>query len=331
MKITLIAEAGVNNNGRLDTALKLCDAAKAAGADIVKFQTFKAENIIISDVPMAAYQMKNLKSKISQIEMLRKLQTPYEYFPKILKHCQKIGIGFLSTPTDQESLDLLISMGLKTIKIASAEVSNILFLRQVGQKKAHVILSTGMSTLPEVRRAYKELIQSGAKSVSLLHCTTNYPCAFEDVNLKAINTLRQQFKTTVGYSDHTPGIEIAVAAAGMGAQIIEKHFTLDKTMPGPDHKASLEPKEFKMLSNAIRHIELAMGDGIKSPRAVELGNRHLMRRSIVAARPIQKGEIFSIENLAVKRAAGGMLGSEWDRVAGKKAKRSFVTDEIIVL
>lgn len=329
-KTVIIAEAGVNNNGRLDLSYKLCDAAKKAGADVVKFQTFRTEALITRSVGMASYQARNLGRRGSQFQMLKGLELPFGHFKKIKDHCARIGIRFMSTPTDIECVDLLVALGLKTMKIASAEVCNVHFLRQIGQRKLDVILSTGMATLAEVRQAYAVLKKAGARSVSLLQCTTNYPCAFEDVNLRAMLTLKEEFGVPVGLSDHTPGIEVSVAAVALGAGIIEKHFTLDKTMKGPDHRASLEPGEFRALVSAVRHVEQALGDGVKRPRKSEQEIRKVLRRSIVAARPISRGAFISSGDLAIKRASGGLSCACWDSLVGRRARKDFCVDEPIV-
>ena len=267
MSVYIIAEAGVNHNGRLDLALKLCDAAKEAGVDAVKFQTWKTEKIVTKSAAKAAYQEENTGCDQSQFEMLKELELSYSDFEKINDYCKKIGVQFLSTPDEEESLDFLCSMNLPFVKIGSGEVTNIPYLRVIGSKHQKVVISTGMSTLADVEKAYNTLMKSGAKEVAMLHCTTNYPCPYEEVNLQAMQTMKAAFKCQVGYSDHTMGIEVPIAAVAMGAEIIEKHFTLDRTMDGPDHQASLEPQELKQMVKSIRNIEQSMGDGIKRPNA----------------------------------------------------------------
>lgn len=329
--VYIIAEAGVNHNGRLDLAFKLCDAAKAAGVDAVKFQTFKTENILVETAEKAEYQKKNTgDSKESQFDMIKKLELSYDSFNEVQKYCSKIGIEYLSTPDDDESLDFLISQGMEIIKVGSGEISNIPFLRKIGSKRKKVILSTGMSTLGEVERAYDELITSGAPEVALLHCTTNYPCPMEEVNLKAMTTLRNAFMCEVGYSDHTLGVEVTVASVALGATIVEKHFTLDTNMSGPDHKASLNPQELKQMVVMIRNIEQSLGDGIKKPNQSELDIKPVVQRSIVAKVDIKKGDIFSDLNITTKRAsAKGLLACKWDDVVGELSDRDYRKDELI--
>lgn len=329
MGVYIIAEAGVNHNGKLDLALKLCDAAKEAGVDAVKFQTWKTENIVTAQARQAAYQTENTGVEESQFDMLKKLELSYDHFRYIQDYCKKIGIDFLSTPDEEESLAFLVSLGLPFIKVGSGEVTNIPYLRKIASCGKPVILSTGMSTLAQVAIAYDTLLK--APKVSLLHCTTNYPCPYDEVNLRAMQTLKDAFKCQVGYSDHTMGAEIPVAAVAMGAEIIEKHFTLDRTMEGPDHKASLEPAELKLMVEQIRHIEVAMGDGIKRPNRSEAENAKVVQKSILAKRPIKMGETLTEEMLTVKRAGAGISASLWDNVIGAYAIKDFDIDEPIVL
>jgi len=331
MSVYIIAEAGVNHNGKLDLALKLCDGAKEAGVDAVKFQTWKTENIVTAQARQAAYQTENTGVEESQFDMLKKLELSYDHFRYIQDYCKKIGIDFLSTPDEEESLEFLVSLGLPFIKVGSGEVTNIPYLRKIASCGKPVILSTGMSTLAQVATAYDTLLQAGAPTVSLLHCTTNYPCPYDEVNLRAMQTLKDAFKCQVGYSDHTMGTEIPVAAVAMGAEIIEKHFTLDRTMEGPDHKASLEPAELKLMVEQIRHIEVAMGDGIKRPNKSEAENAKVVQKSILAKRPIKMGETLTEEMLTVKRAGAGISASLWDNVIGAYAIKDFDIDEPIVL
>lgn len=332
MSVYIIAEAGVNHNGRLDLALKLCDAAKDAGVDAVKFQTWKTENIVTASARQAAYQTENTGVEESQYDMLKKLELSYAHFEEIKHYCEKIGVDFLSTPDEEESLDFLMNtLHLPLVKIGSGEVTNIPYLRTIASYQKPVILSTGMSTLAQVAVAYDTLMKAGAPSVSLLHCTTNYPCPYDEVNLRAMQTLKEAFKCQVGYSDHTMGTEIPVAAVAMGAEIIEKHFTLDRNMEGPDHKASLEPQELKLMVQQIRHIETALGDGIKHPNKSEAENAKVVQKSILAKRPIKKGELLSADNLIVKRAGSGVSSVHWDVVVGTKALYDFDTDEPIRL
>ena len=327
----IIAEAGVNHNGKLDLALKLCDAAKEAGADVVKFQTWKTEKIITRTVSQADYQTENTGKTESQFDMLKRLELSYDDFRKIKAHCDKIGIQFASTADEEESLDFLISLGIPFIKIGSGEITNIPYLRIMGSKKLPIIISSGMSTLAEVDVALAELRNAGATDIILLHCTTNYPCSMQDVNLKAILTLKEAFKIPVGYSDHTEGIEVPVAAVAMGAKVIEKHFTLDRNMEGPDHKASLEPNEFKSMVSAIRNIEKALGTGNKVASPSETENKDIARKSIVASRMIKKGEVFTKDNITTKRPGSGISPMRWYNVIGAVAKRDFQEDELIEL
>ncbi len=331
MSVYIIAEAGVNHNGKLDLALKLCDAAKEAGVDAVKFQTWKTENIVTASARQAAYQTENTGKEESQYDMLKGLELSYDHFRTIQDYCKKIGIDFLSTPDEEESLEFLVSLGLPFIKVGSGEVTNIPYLRKIGSCKKPVILSTGMSNIAQVALAYDTLLQAGADGVSLLHCTTNYPCPYNEVNLKAMITLREAFKCQVGYSDHTMGTEVPVAAVAMGAEIIEKHFTLDKNMEGPDHKASLEPAELKQMVQQIRNIEVALGDGIKRPNKSESENAKVVQKSILAKRFIKKGEILTENILTVKRAGEGISASLWDSVIGAPAIKDFEIDEPIKL
>lgn len=331
MRTYIIAEAGVNHNGQLDLALKLCDAAKEAGVDAVKFQTWKTENIVTAQARQAAYQTENTGVEESQFDMLKKLELSYDHFRYIQKYCKKIGIEFLSTPDEEESLEFLVSLDLPFIKVGSGEVTNIPYLRKIASYGKPVILSTGMSTLAQVATAYDTLLESSAPKVSLLHCTTNYPCPFDEVNLRAMLTLKEAFKCQVGYSDHTMGTEIPVAAVAMGAEIIEKHFTLDRTMEGPDHKASLEPAELKLMVEQIRHIEAGLGDGIKRPNKSEAENAKVVQKSILAKRPIKQGETLTEDMLVAKRAGMGISAKYLDIVVGAYAIKDFEIDEPIVL
>lgn len=333
MKTYIIAEAGVNHNGQLDLALSLCDAAKEAGVDCVKFQTWKTENICTASAALAEYQKENVQSETeSQFEMLKRLELSYDHFEYIKEYCERIGIDFLSTPDEEESLDFLMNrLQLPIIKIGSGEVTNIPYLRKIASYGKPIILSTGMSNLAQVATAYDTLVEAGAPSVSLLHCTTNYPCPVDEVNLKAMQTIKEAFKCQCGYSDHTMGIEVPIAAVAMGAEIIEKHFTLDRSMDGPDHKASLEPQELKAMVNAIRNIEAALGDGIKRPNKSEFECAKVVQKSILAKRNIKKGEILSEDNLAVKRNGKGISSVHWDLVVGCYAIKDYNIDEPIQL
>lgn len=331
MSVYIIAEAGVNHNGSLDLALKLCDAAKEAGVDAVKFQTWKTEKIVVENTATADYQARNTGDESqSQFEMLKKLELTEQDFKTIQEYCNSIDIDFLSTPDEEDSLKFLVEkLNLPLIKIGSGEVTNIHYLRKIASYKLPVILSTGMSTLAQVAIAYDTLIESGAPSVTLLHCTTNYPCPVEEVNLKAMVTMREAFHCHVGYSDHTLGVEIPVAAAAMGAEIIEKHFTLDCNMSGPDHKASLNPVELKRMVEEIRNVEIAIGDGIKRPNHSEIEISKVVQKSIIAKRTIKKGEYFTEDNITIKRAGYGIGASEWDFVIGLIADTDYKQDEPI--
>ena len=331
-KVYIIAEAGVNHNGDKQLAFRLCDAAKEAGVDAVKFQTWKTEKIVTKSAALADYQENNISDKgASQYEMLKQLELSYDEFVEVRDYCNQIGIQFLSTPDTEEDMDFLLGLGIPVLKIGSGEVTNIPFLRAIGKRQRKVILSTGMSTLADVEKAYNTLMENGAKEVALLHCTTNYPCPYNEVNLQAMQTLKAAFKCQVGYSDHTMGIEVPIAAVAMGAEIIEKHFTLDKNMEGPDHKASLEPQELKQMVISIRNIEKAMGDGIKRPNASEQKNAEVVLKRIIAKEPIRKGDLLSEDNLALLRSSEGIPAKYWDLIAGKPAKRDYKEDEPIEL
>lgn len=331
-RVFIIAEAGVNHNGDKNLAFRLCDAAKTAGVDAVKFQTWKTEKIVTKSAALAEYQENNISDKgASQFEMLKQLELSYNEFVEVRDYCKQIGIQFLSTPDTEEDMDFLLGLGIPVLKIGSGEVTNIPFLREIGKRHQKVILSTGMSNLSDVEKAYNTLLESGAKEVSLLHCTTNYPCPYDEVNLQAMQTLKAAFKCQVGYSDHTMGIEVPIAAVAMGAEIIEKHFTLDKNMEGPDHKASLDPCELKQMVDSIRNIEKALGDGIKRPNASEQKNAEVVLKRIIANKPIKKGDILGTDNLSLLRSSTGIPAKYWDLVAGKAAKRDYKEDEPIDL
>lgn len=331
MHTYIIAEAGVNHNGQLDLALKLCDAAKEAGVDCVKFQTWQTEKIVTRKAEKATYQSENTNdAEESQFDMLKKLELSYKDFRLVQEHCNKIGIDFLSTPDEEYSLAFLMNeLHLPLIKIGSGEVTNIPYLRQMASYHKPIILSTGMATLAQVAMAYDTLIAAGAPSVSLLHCTTNYPCPKNEVNLRAMQTMKEAFKCPVGYSDHTMGTEIPIAAVAMGAEIIEKHFTLDRNMEGPDHKASLEPHELKYMVDCIRNIEVALGDGIKRPNPSEVEISKVVLKSIVAKVLINKGETLTANNMTIKRAGSGIPAAHWDMIVGTKALRDYDIDEPI--
>ena len=328
-KVFIIAEAGVNHNGSLELAKQLVDKAVWAGADCIKFQTFNSENLVSADAQKAEYQKKSTDSKESQLEMLKKLELSKEQFVKLKDYCQQKGILFLSTPFDLESVDFLASIGVKTWKIPSGEVTNYPLLRKIGQRKESVIMSTGMCTLDEVHSAVNVLNQFGTRNITLLHCTTEYPAPYDSVNLTAMMTLKKKLGFKVGYSDHTKGIEIPIAAVAMGASVIEKHFTLDCNMEGPDHKASLEPRELKKMVQAIRNIEKAFGNGIKQPSEDEKKNIAIARKSITAKTEIKKGELFTELNLTTKRPGNGISPMKWNDVLGEKAKKNFMADDLI--
>ena len=332
-KVCIIAEAGVNHNGRLDLAYRLVDAAVEAKADVVKFQTFKASQVVSCFAEKANYQKKTTSASESQLEMIKGLELDRDAHEKLISYCQHEGIEFLSTPFDPDSIDLLVELGLQTLKIPSGDITNLPYLRRIGRLGKKLIMSTGMATLEEVRTALGVLISEGTEKgqIRILHCNTEYPTPFEDVNLRAMRTLKDELGVKVGYSDHTPGIEVPIAAVTLGAEIIEKHFTLDRNMEGPDHKASLQPVELKAMVRAIRNIEKAMGDGVKSPSPSELKNKPIARKSIVAAVRIKKGEVFTEENVAVKRPGSGVSPMKWDEVLGQKAIRKFSSDELIEL
>ena len=325
-KCLIIAEAGVNHNGRLDLALQLCDAAKEAGADVVKFQTWKTENLITHAVAQAKYQMENTGIQESQFDMLKKLELSYDDFKIVKQHCDKIGILFSSTADEPESLDFLIELGIPFIKVGSGDIGNVSYLRYMGSKGLPVILSTGMSTLGDVDLSINALKKGGAADITVLHCTTSYPCPYEDVNLRAMLTLRNAFRLPVGYSDHTIGNEVAVSAVALGAAVVEKHFTLDCQMEGPDHAASTEPKAFAELVKSIRNVESCLGDGIKEPTITEKRISEVVTKRIVAKTDIKKGEIFTESNICVKRNNIGAPARQWDLVLGKVAQIDYSVD-----
>lgn len=330
-KTIIIAEAGVNHNGSLELARQLVDKAVEAGADYIKFQTFKAETLVNKAASQAAYQKKNIGREESQLEMLRKLELTYGDFRSLDYYCQGKGIRFMSTPFDSGSIDFLVSLGMDYMKVPSGEITNLPYLRKIAETGIPVIMSTGMCTLGMIEDALNVLYKNrlSIDDITLLHCNTEYPTPMVDVNLRAMETLRSAFGTKVGYSDHTKGIEVPIAAVAMGAAVIEKHFTLDRTLPGPDHVASLEPDELKAMVDAIRNIELAMGSTVKKVSASEKKNINVARKSIVASRPIIAGEIFTEDNLTVKRPGNGVSPMLWDRVIGLTAKRDFEEDELI--
>ena len=330
-KTLIIAEAGVNHNGDMDIACKLIDAAADAGADIVKFQTFSAESLVTKDAQKASYQKATTSSNESQFSMLKALELSHEQHIFLKQCCDKRGIEFFSTAFNLEGLDYLISLGFNKTKIPSGEITNLPYLRKVGGFGKQIILSTGMSSLEEIESAIAVLEKAGTPRnlITVLHCNTEYPTPFSDVNLLAMNSIQKALGVKVGYSDHTKGIEVAIAAVALGAEVIEKHITLDRNMPGPDHLASIEPKELKEMVSAIRNIEAALGGDIKTPSPSELKNRSVARKSIVAACDIAKGEIFNERNITVKRPGTGISPMRWDEVLGKAASHSYVADDLI--
>jgi len=327
-KIMIIAEAGVNHNGDLDIARQLVDAAWAAGADAVKFQTFRAKLLAAPSAKKAEYQFQNTGNNNSQYEMLKDLELSWNDFKVLSQYCAFRGIQFLSSPFDEESMEYLDSLGMEIIKIPSGEITNYCYLKKAASLKKPIILSTGMSSPEEIREALS-LLDTEGQDITLLHCSSIYPTPLEAVNLNAMITIRESFHKKTGYSDHTAGIEVAVAAAALGACVIEKHMTLDKTMPGPDHRMSLEPDEFKQMADNIRNIEKAMGSGIKAPAGEELKNRDHVRKFLVAARDIQTGEPFTLENLCAKRCSPGISPMKLPQILGTCADRDYRKDDKI--
>lgn len=330
-EVFIIAEAGVNHNGSLELAKCLIDAAVDSGADAVKFQTFKAVNVVSRQAPKADYQKQATGEEESQFEMIRKLELDVDAHRELMAYCKAKNILFLSTPFDHDSIDLLADLGLEIYKIPSGEITNLPYLRHIGALRKQVILSTGMANIGEIEAALDILTEAGTSrdNITVLHANTEYPTPMQDVNLRAMQTIATAFNVKVGYSDHTLGIEVPIAAVAMGAVMVEKHFTLDKTMEGPDHKASLEPYELKAMVGAIRNIELALGSGIKKASASEAKNIAIARKSLVAKRAITKGEVFSAENLAAKRPGTGISPMRWDDIIGQTAQRDYREDELL--
>lgn len=330
-KVFIIAEAGVNHNANFDLAIKLIDMAKKSGADAVKFQTAVPELVMTNRATMAEYQIENIGKVESQIEMARKIHLPITDYKKLKEYCDQIGIMFLSTPFDHVSILELEKLDMEYFKIPSGEITNLPYLRHVAKIAKRVILSTGMSTMDEVSDAVKVLYENGITKdrLTLLHVTTDYPTKMVDVNLYAMLSMKEEFGVDVGYSDHTEGIEVPIAAVALGAKVIEKHFTLDKNMEGPDHKASLEPHELFKMVQSIRNIELALGDGIKKPSEGEIKNIVIARRSLVAKCDIKKGTVFSEDNLIVKRPGNGINPMRWDEIVGTVASKDYKEDELI--
>jgi len=331
-KTYIIAEAGVNHNGSLDLAVKMVDSAVAAGADAIKFQTFKADKMISATAPKAEYQHGKSHPHETQLEMVRKLELDETSHQTLLSYCKPLGIDFISSPFDLGSIDFLERLGLSIIKIPSGEITNLPYLKKIGKLNRYLLLSTGMADLGEIEDALDLLTDSGTcrDKITILHCTTGYPTPFEDVNLRAIKTIQSAFPgIAVGYSDHTPGILTAMAAVAMGAGVIEKHFTLDRNLPGPDHQASLEPDELAALVTGIRNIEIALGTGIKKPSPTDLANLPIVRKSLVAACTIAKGETFTEDNMTAKRPGTGISPMRWDEMIGRSAKKNYKKDDLL--
>jgi N,N'-diacetyllegionaminate synthase len=329
MNVLVIAEIGVNHDGNMERALQLIDAAADAGADVVKFQTFRAELLATPSARQAGYQV--TAPGQNQLELLHSLELSDEDHRELLRRCASRGVEFLSTGFDEASVDFLLSIDIKRIKVPSGEITNLPFLRHIGGKGLPVLLSTGMANLGEIERAIDVLATSGTlrEQITVLHCTTEYPAPLDEVNLKAMQSIRQALSVAVGYSDHTLGSEVAIVATALGAEVIEKHITLDRTLPGPDHAASMEPDDFAQMVKSIRAIDEAMGDGIKRPGKRESLNIPVVRKSLVASKPIEKGEVFSSENLTAKRPGTGVSPMMWDEFMGRIAQRSYVADELI--
>ena len=332
-RVKIIAEIGVNHNGDMTLAKKLIDEAKKAGADYVKFQTFKADRLATKKAKKTVYQIKNSGDGESQKEMLARLELSHDMHKKIISHCKKQKIKFLSSAFDIESLDLLSKLGQTIFKIPSGEITNAPYLKHVGAIAKSIILSTGMSNLKEIKDAIKILESGGLsrKDITVLHCTSEYPAPLKEVNLNAMNEIKNKLKVSVGYSDHTAGIEISLAAVALGAEVIEKHITFNQKLPGPDHKASLEPKELRLMIKLIRNIEVSLGRAIKQASKCEIKNMAIVRKSIVAKKKIKIGELFTKDNLTTKRPGTGISPMKWNFIIGKKASRVFDEDELITL
>ncbi len=333
MKTLIIAEAGINHNGDMTIAKQLIVAAKSAGADIVKFQTFKTDNLVTKSADKADYQKVTTGTYENQYEMIRKLEMSRADHEILINECHRQGIRFFSTAFDVESFDLLVSLGIDQVKIPSGELTNLPLLRYMTRLGLPVMLSTGMATLGEIEAAIDMIVQAGTPRnlITVLHCTTEYPAPMMDVNLRAMVSMRAALGVEMGYSDHTSGIEIPIAAVALGARVIEKHFTLDRTLPGPDHQASLEPHELKAMVDSIRNVEVSLGDGVKRPSLSELKNRPIARKSLVAIRDIRAGDRFSADNVGTKRPGTGISPMRWDEVMGRQAPRNFNVDELIEL
>lgn len=331
MSVLIIAEAGVNHNGSFELAKKMADVAKAAGADIVKYQTAVPELVISMFAPKAEYQKDTTGEGESQLEMVRKLHFGFEEHRKLKEYCDSIGIMYLSTPFDMDSIDFLAEMDMPVWKIPSGEVTNLPYLEKVAKLGKPVIMSTGMCEISEIKDALDILEKNGAGEVTILHCNTEYPTPLKDANVKAMLDIKNSFGTAVGYSDHTLGMEAPLAAVALGATVVEKHFTLDKNMEGPDHQASMSPEELTALVKSIRNMEVALGDGVKKVTESEAKNKDIARKSIVAKIPVKAGEVFTADNITVKRPGNGISPMRWYEVLGQKAKRDFSLDELIEL
>lgn len=333
-RVTVIAEAGVNHNGSLERAVELIEVAARAGVDFVKFQTYKAELSVSKSARKAAYQEKNTGEAESQYDMVKKLELTFDDFRYLEKECRRKGIGFLSTGFDFPSLEFLETMNPEYYKIPSGEITNLPYLRKIASFNKKVIMSTGMASMKEVDEALQVLLTSGLpkENITIVHCNTEYPTPMKDVNLKAMNTIGEELGVKIGYSDHTLGIEVPIAAVALGATVIEKHFTLDRNLPGPDHRASLEPEELKAMVDGIRNVEKALsGSGMKEPSPSEMKNKAVARKSIVAAKNIRKGDKYTAANLSVKRPGTGINPMRWDEVIGQKAPKDFEEDQLIEL
>jgi N-acetylneuraminate synthase len=331
MGVYIIAEAGVNHNGNIEIAKKMIEMASLSGCDCIKFQTFTTSKLVIKEAPRAEYQIKNTKNEDSQFEMLKKLELKYEEFLELKNYCDKCNIEFLSTPFDEEAIKLLEKLNISRYKISSGDITNKYLLKNIAKSNKQVILSTGMSTLGEVEEAVQWIEEEGNHDIVLLHCTSNYPTPFDEVNMRAMSTLKQSFQYPVGYSDHTEGIEIPILAVALGACIIEKHFTLDKNMEGPDHKASLEPHELKQMVDQIRNVEKALGNGIKKPTQSELSTKDVARKSIVINKEKKAGEVIKLSDIVFKRPGTGILPKYTEEIVGKTLKNEKQKDSMLSL
>lgn len=331
MSVYIIAEAGVNHNGDINIAKKMIEEAKAFGADCIKFQTFISNNLVSKNAKKAEYQKNNTLSNNSQLDMLKELELSYMQFEELKNYCYTLGIEFLSTPFDLDSISFLHNIGMNKWKIPSGDITNLPYLEKIAQYNEPIILSTGMATIGEISKSINLIRKFNNNNLTLLHCTTEYPAPYDEINLRVLGTLSEKYNVDVGYSDHSMGIEVSIAAVALGAKIIEKHFTLNNKMNGPDHKASLEPKEFKFLVDSIRNVEKALGSNQKQPTKSELKNKLVARKSIIAKKNIKKGDVFSNSNITVKRPGFGISPMKWYDIIGCKAKKDFEEDELIEL